>query len=174
MDREKLTRPKGHPLEIRTGHNPLELGLVWGTTLGVAPATVWAGARAESVHQVFPTPVLIAWYGLLLAWCALALIGIAPRAIHWLDDTTYPILRRRLNCERIGVFGVGGTFASFAFAALAAAGTHGLSSSGFLFGIAAGLFWRGAQIGVDLAKLTRAREKRSPPVTAVGDPDDPC
>ena len=161
------------PLHIRSGHTPVNIGLLLGSILTTLPSLATTVTRSNTVGRVLSPGWLTVFYVVLLVSAGVALAGIYRQLPTVLDGKSYPIIVRRLVLERIGLYGVVGIMSSFSCAALLATGWGALSAVGWLLGIAGGLAWRIGQTHVDLNKLHRAStDGVATDASLVADPDD--
>lgn len=161
------------PLHIRSGHTPVNIGLLLGSILTTLPSLATTATRSGTVGRVLTPAWLTVFYLVILVSACIALAGIYRQLPTVLDGKTYPVIVRRLVLERVGLYGVVGIMVSFSCASLLAVGWQGLSVCGWLLGIAGGLAWRIGQTHVDLGKLHRATtEGVATDAALVADPDD--
>ncbi len=170
---DRLTIRGRRPLHVRSGHTPVNIGLLLGSLLTALPSLATSATRSGTVGRVLSPAWLTVFYAVLIVSACISLAGISRQLPTVLDATTYPIIIRRLVMERVGLYGVVGIMTSFSCAALLATGWNALNAAGWLFGIAGGLAWRIGQTHVDLNKLHRATTEGVATDSAmVADPDD--
>jgi|tagenome__1003787_1003787.scaffolds.fasta_scaffold20035201_2 hypothetical protein len=171
MDRLELD-PSDRPLQIRSGHTPVNIGFMIGSMTAAVPALVTEATRSRAVDHVLPQWAVYAFYAVLLAGSALTLYATYRQLPTELTPATYRAIVNRLVCERVGHYAVAGILLCFAAGALSAAGWSGLSAGAWLVGIAGGLLLRARQTHADVNKLHRAVEKRAGSSVVLADPDD--
>jgi hypothetical protein len=152
MDRLTV-RDDGKPLQIRSGHTPVNLGLMVGALGASIPAIVTEGLRSRAVDHVLPMWATYVFYAVLLGGSTLTLAGVWRQLPTELNAQNYRIIVRRLTLERIGHYAVAGIMICFATASLLGGGVAALSGAALLYGIGTGLVLRAFQTHVDLNKL---------------------
>lgn len=155
MDRLKLDKPDrpDDPLQIRSGHTPVNLGFMIGSITAAIPAIATEYARSRVVDSVLPTWAVYLFYAVLLLGAGITLHATWRQLPTQLTPQTYRIIVSRLVRERVGHYAVSGILLCFSVGALSASGWNGLSAASWLLGIAGGLLLRARQTHVDVRKL---------------------
>lgn len=154
MDRVRIANldKGGRPLQIRSGHTPVNVGLVMGSMLAAIAAAANSAARSKIVDQVLPTWAMWTFYAVLFISAATTLSAIwRPLPTH-LDVETYHVIVSRLVRERVGLYGVAGIMFCFSAAAMTG-GLAGATATCWLTFIAGGLVMRARQTSQDVEKL---------------------
>lgn len=154
MDKVELTRA-GRPLQIRSGHTPVNIGLLIGSLLASLSAFAVSTSRSAVVRQVLPPWAMTTFYVVLLVSSAVALSAVWRPMPHELTEETYRVITGRLVRERVGHYGVAGIMACFSISAMANS-LSGLTAASMLMGVAGGLVMRARQTKADLDKLQTA------------------
>lgn len=171
MDRLKLDKP-GKPLQIRSGHTPVNIGLMIGSLVAAIPAIITEHARSRAVDTVLPVWAAYTFYAVLLIGAGITLHATYRQLPTQLTQETYRIIVSRLVRERVGHYAVSGTLLCFAIGALTASGWNGLSATAWLLGIAAGLLFRARQTHADVRKLHQVLDGPPGEAQVLADPGD--
>lgn len=171
MDRVSVTGRE--PLQIRSGHTPVNLGLMVGSLVASVPAAITEHAQSRAVGGVLPEWAAYVFYVVLFLGSAVTLSATWSQLPTKLDPHNYLIIVNRLVRERVGHYAVAGILVCFSAASFAQGGVKGLSAVGWLIGIAVGLLFRAHQTKIDVRKLHEAmRTGDEVCADVVADPDD--
>jgi hypothetical protein len=161
------------PLQIRSGHTPVNLGLLLGSLAGAIPAIITIEARSQAVGSTLPLWASYVFYGMLAIGAATALSATWYQLPHELNSKTYRVIISRLIRERVGHYAVGGIMLCFAASTLTVNGFAGLPGADWLVGCGFGLLFRAWQTHVDVRKLHDAIDGKldQDSASVVADPD---
>jgi hypothetical protein len=163
----RVARPRGghagvhwggrvEPVRITSGRHPYEVILLIASPV-VASVLVLTNTQPTAVRVAMPVAVRAVWFALLIVAGAAGLTGV-----FWRGQVS-----ASLSIEAIGVLVLGAAASMYAVGLLAVAGVGGAAAAGFVAAVAAGSWWRLAQIWRDLRKLDRATtERQESPVLA--------
>lgn len=144
------------PVRITSGRHPYEVILLIASPV-VASVLVLTNTQPAAVRVAMPVPVRAVWLALLIVAGAAGLTGV-----FWRGQ-----VGASLSIEAIGVLVLGAATSMYAVGLLAASGVRGAAAAGFVTAVAAGSWWRLAQIWRDLRKLDHAAaQAQEPPVVA--------
>lgn len=176
MDRVKITRPDQAeaPLLVRTGHTPVNIGLLLGSLTASVAAAASASTRSAAVRNVLPLWAQWTFYAVLFLSAGIALSAIWRPLPSVLDEAGYRVISSRLVRERVGLYGVAGIMVCFSVSALAGTGWSAATAACWLGFIAGGLVLRARQTAFDLDKLHQAMDNPGASVNRryVADPDE--
>lgn len=156
MDRVKIDAAR--PLQIRSGHTPVNLGLMGGALVAAVPAMLTQATHSRAVDAVLPDWAAYVFYAMLLFGAGMSISATWHQLPGELTRETYRIIVGRLVRERLGHYAVASILICFSIAALSSQGLNGLSGASFIGGPAVGLVLRARQTHVDVNKLHRAVE----------------
>lgn len=134
---------------ITSGRHPYQLAVHLAAVLS-AVAILLGGEVPRSAREVMSGPVLVLWVALLI------LSGVGGAAVVWWPGE----LRTALRVELGGVLLLAGGTSMYAIALVATAGFQASVAGAFVSGLAVGSWWRAAQIGRDVRRVSEMRSVR--------------
>jgi hypothetical protein len=139
------------PVTVATGRTPFEVTM-FAAALLAGLALLVVDTRPASVQLgMLPTVQVIWEFGLIVAGLA-GLVGVGRR---------WPVLSTGLIVEMLGVCVLGSVTSMYGTALFVISGTQALAAGSFVVAVAAGSWWRMAQIILDLKRAGRAAQART-------------
>ncbi|GLY21708.1 hypothetical protein [Micromonospora sp. NBRC 101691] len=133
------------PVTVTTGRHPFEVAVLAAALLCGVALTI-TGLRPTSVTTGMPGTVQAIWqFGLIAAG------GVGLAGVWWRGH-----LSVALGIELVGVATLGTVTTMYAIALYAVSGRQAIAAGAFVAGVAFAAWWRVAQIGVDLHRVTAA------------------